>query len=121
MICEPPHRSAPELCEQLQLSAGSVSTQTTALERVGFVERVTFPGDRVSYYRMPEDVWLEQMRAEQDRIRALTDLAASASAVMPEERRDRVEDLDLVAAFFERKWPELFEELAEYVKKERQK
>lgn len=96
-----------------------MSTQTTALERVGFVERITFPGDRVSYYRMPPNVWLEQMRAEADRVRDLRDMAAAAAEVMPEERRDRVEDLERVAAFFLERWPGMFDELAEYLKRER--
>lgn len=119
MICDPPHRSAAQLAEELRLSAGSVSTQTTALERIGFVERITFPGDRVSYYRMPPNVWLEQMRAEADRVRDLRDMAAAAADVIPQERRDRVEDLERVAAFFLERWPGMLEELAEYLKREK--
>lgn len=119
MICDPPHRSAAELAAELTLSAGSVSTQTTALEKVGFLERITFPGDRVSYYRMPPNVWLEQMEAEADRVRELRNMAAAAADVMPAERRDRVEDLDRVAAFFLERWPALLEELAGYLKREK--
>ncbi|MGD2042982.1 MAG: MarR family transcriptional regulator [Acidimicrobiia bacterium] len=119
MICEPPHRSAAQLVEELHLSAGSVSTQTTVLERIGFVERVTFPGDRVTYYQLPEGVWVELMRTELQRIEEMRGLAAAATDVLPQERSDRVEDLDRVALFFHEEWPGLMERLVRKVEKER--
>lgn len=121
MICEPPQRSAAELMQDLQLSSGSVSTQTTVLERVGLAERVTFPGDRLSYYRLPDNVWLELMKLEAVRMRELRELAAAASDVIPAERPDRVEDLDRVAVFFMKRWPELIDELSRFLEKEKSK
>ena len=121
MICEPPQRSAAELMEDLQLSSGSVSTQTTVLEGVGLAERVTFPGDRVSYYRLPPNVWLELMKLEAVRLRELRELAAAASDVIPAERPDRIEDLDRVAVFFMKRWPELIDELSRLLEKEKSK
>lgn len=121
MICEPPHRSAAELTRDLHLSAGSVSTQTTVLERVGLAERVTFPGDRVSYYRLPQNVWLELMKLEAVRMDELRALAAAAGDVIPSERPDRIEDLDRVAVFFMERWPRLMEELGAFLEKERTK
>jgi DNA-binding transcriptional regulator GbsR (MarR family) len=119
MICEPPHRSSAQLVEDLHLSAGSVSTQTTILERIGFLERVTFPGDRVTYYRLPEGVWVELMRGEQQRIGEMRELAAAAVELTPQERPDRVEDLDRVALFFLEEWPDLMDRLVRKVEKER--
>lgn len=119
MICDPPHRSSSQLVSDLQLSAGSVSTQTTVLERIGFVERVTFPGDRVTYYRLPEGVWVELMRTEEQRIEEMRELAAAATDVLPRERPDRVEDLDRVALFFAEEWPDLMDRLVRRVEKER--
>ena len=121
MICEPPHRSAGELITDLHLSAGTVSTQTTVLERVGLAERVTFPGDRVSYYRLPPDVWLELMKLEAVRMRELRELAAAASEVIPDDRPDRVEDLDRVDVLFIKRWPELIDELGRFLEKEKSK
>jgi DNA-binding transcriptional regulator GbsR (MarR family) len=115
MICEPSQRSAAELVDDLKLSSGSVSTQTSVLERVGLVERVTFAGDRVSYYRLPPNVWLELMKLEMVRMREMRELAAAAADVIPTERPDRVEDLDRVTAFFMERWPELIEELSDYL------
>ncbi len=120
MICEPPQRSASELISDLHLSAGTVSTQTTAMERIGLTERITFPGDRVSYYRLPPDVWLELMKLETVRMGELRDLAAAASDVIPSERPDRIEDLDRVAVFFMKRWPELIDELSQFLEEERE-
>lgn len=115
MICEPPHRSAADLAVELKVSAGSVSTQTTALERIGFIERVTFPGDRASYYQLRPNVWVELMRSEEPRIAQLKSLADAARDVLPDARPDRVTDLDRVASFYSKEWPGLMDRLSEYM------
>lgn len=119
MICDPPHRSAAELAVELQLSAGSVSTQTSSLERIGFVERVTFAGDRATYYQLRPNVWFDLMMTEQVRLQEMRDLAAAASELIPDDRPDRVTDLDRVAGFFMSEWPSLMERLSDYLEKER--
>jgi DNA-binding transcriptional regulator GbsR (MarR family) len=119
MICEPPHRSSTELQSDLQLSAGSVSAQTNALERVGFVERITFPADRASYYQLRPHVWVELMRSEQDRLQELLQLARAAGDVLPSDRPDRVTDLARVSDFFLAEWPDLMDRLSEHLEKEK--
>jgi len=119
MICEPAPRSAAQLTEELQLSGGTVSTQTTVLERVGFLERVTFPGDRVTYYALPPNVWVELMKTESARIQEMKDLADAGAGVIPVERPDRVEDLGRVASFFLEDWPDTMERLMSYLKERR--
>ena len=103
------------------MSSGSVSTQTTALERIGFIERVTFPGDRASYYQLRPRVWLELMRSEEQRIGELRDLARAAGDVMPADRPDRVTDLEAVGEFFADEWPAIMKRLEEHVEMERAK
>ena len=93
------------------MSAGSVSTQTTSLERMGLVERSTFPGDRASYYRLRPRVWLELMGARQGEIAVLKDLAEAGLGLLPEESPDRVTDLHMVAGFFLDEWPGIMERL----------
>lgn len=119
MICEPAHQSSAELAEALTISAGSVSTQTRVLERIGFLERVTFPGDRVTYYQLKSHVWLELMWSEQQRIEEMKALADAAISLTPETRPDRVEDLGKMSEFFLERWPDLMADLSEYLKKER--
>lgn len=118
MICDPPHRSSADLAAELQLSPASISTQTSALERIGLVERVTFPGDRASYFRLPPRVWLELMRARQAETEVLQGLAAAGYDVLPEEAPDRVTDLHRVASFFVDEWPGLMAKLEEHIEQE---
>lgn len=119
MICEPAHQSASELVEALQVSAGSVSTQARVLEGIGLVERVTFPGDRATYYQLRPHVWAEMMWSEQQRIEEMKALADAALEVKPEARPDRVEELGLVSEFFLEHWPGLMEGLTERLEKAR--
>lgn len=119
MICEPAHQSSAELSETLKISAGSVSTQTRVLERIGFLERVTFPGDRATYYQLRPHVWLELMWSEQQRIEEMKSLADAAEPLTPDTRPDRVEELGLMAGFFLERWPDLMAELNKYLKKEK--
>lgn len=118
MICEPAHQSSPQLVDALQVSAGSVSTQARTLERIGLVERVTFPGDRATYYQLKPHVWIEIMWSEQQRIEEMKTLSEAALEVAPEERPDRVAELDLVTDFMLDRWPGLMQDLKEYLEKE---
>lgn len=120
LICEPAHQSAAQLAETLQMSSGSVSTQVRLLESLGLVGRVTFPGDRSTYYEIGRDAWPGLLEQEGERIRAMVDLATAATRVMPEERPDRVEGMKRVGDFFMAEWPELMERMRAFLSKERQ-
>lgn len=113
MICDPPAQSAADLMEALDVSAGSVSTQVRTLQSLGLVERVTFPGDRVSYFQMPDQAWTKVMDKEAEQLEAMRALAAQGEKLAPASRPDRVRDLGIVADFFHERWPALMEELSE--------
>ncbi len=117
MICEPVHQSAADLVSTLGMSTGSVSTQIRQLERIGLVERVTFPQDRASYFQLPESVWSMSMNAEFERLEQMRALAASAAGVLPTVRPERVSELALVAEFFTEEWQGLMDRLAERLAK----
>lgn len=119
MICDPPHRSAAELADQLQISSGSVSTQTSTLERLGFLDRITFPGDRASYYQLKPNVWVDLMMTEEARIDQMRRLATAAREVMPGERTERVTDLERVTEFLLDEWPALMSRLSEHLRMEK--
>lgn len=119
MVCEPAHQSLTEMAEALQSSAGSISTQSRMLEAFGLLERVTFPGDRQAYYRLPPHVWVDLMWAEQDRLQGLMDVAEKAGRAMPDERPDRVTDLTRIAQFFIEEWPGLMERLTAFLEREK--
>lgn len=121
MICEPPHRSATGLIEELEVSAGSVSTQVRLLEGLKFVERLTFPGDRATYYQMKQDVWVEVMSSEMDHLQRMKAILAAGSEVVPTERPERLTDVGVIAEFFIDLWPDLMDDLRTHLEKEREK
>ena len=121
MICEPPYQSSSDLVEKLELSAGTVSTQIRVLERVLFVERITFPGDRASYYQLKPDVWIGVMMSEPEHIKRMMELSEAASDLIPEERPDRVTDMGFIARFLLDRWPDLMDELVVELEKERER
>lgn len=49
--------AAAELAEKLQMSAGSVSTSLTELQRWGVMRRVWVPGERREFYEAEVDFW----------------------------------------------------------------
>lgn len=121
MICEPPHQSSSDLVEILEVSAGTVSTQIRVLERIQFVERITFPGDRVTYYQLKPDVWIGVMMSEPEHIRRMMELSEAASHLIPRTRPDRVTDMGFIAGFLLERWPPLMDELLVELEKERER
>lgn len=105
MICDPPEQSSADLGDALDASAGSVSTTTRQLMQVGLVDRVTFPGDRASYFRLHEHAWIQVMQARLEGIRGLHQLALAAESLTPERRADRVTDLRFITEFMLEEWP----------------
>ncbi len=117
MICDPPHQSSADLVSALSISAGSVSTLIRQLEMVDLVERITFPGNRSTYFRLPRNVWSKMMWGEQTRIAEMARLVDAAADVMPSDRPDRITELGQIAEFFEDEWPGLMERLAQQLEK----
>ena len=67
--------SPQELSQQLQISAGSVSSYTRALVERGFVRRVRRSGERSHYFVMDEDVWAGFLEREQEYLTSQLQLA----------------------------------------------
>jgi DNA-binding transcriptional regulator GbsR (MarR family) len=61
-VSDPPERSAEELINLLKSSQGSISQATRALERLGWIQRLTRPGDRRAYFRVRPGAWQETAR-----------------------------------------------------------
>jgi DNA-binding transcriptional regulator GbsR (MarR family) len=89
--------SLDEIAEKLSVSKASVSNDARLLERIGFIERVSRPGDRKDYYQTDERSF-ERTIAE--RIRRMHELQAliesgRALAVESPTVRERLEDQHL--------------------------
>ena len=86
--------SLDEICETLGVSKASVSNDTRLLERLGFVERVSRPGDRKDYYQNSARSF---ERAIAERLRRMGELqslieAGAALAVDSPAVRARLDD-----------------------------
>jgi hypothetical protein len=109
VVCDPPHQSAQQLQAALQLSAGSVSTGLGELTRAGLAERLTFPGDRHTYYRNKPDGWDQILAA---RIRALVEIRGVADRALTAAAGDaghRLREFRDFYASFERSMTEVLE------------
>lgn len=96
LICDPPHQSSKQLQETLHMSAGTVSTNARVLEQIGFIERITFPKDRSTYYRMSTDAWeylLDEKRIGMVGLRKIADEGHAVLKNAPPEQRERVNQL----------------------------
>jgi DNA-binding transcriptional regulator GbsR (MarR family) len=112
LVCDPPEQSAAELAESLQASKGSISTATRVLLRIGLIERIRFRGERFDRFRAQPEAWDEFLWSE-DQFKAprrVLRLGLEALADEPAERRARLEELDALYAWWERRIPELRQE-----------
>jgi DNA-binding transcriptional ArsR family regulator len=112
LVCDPPEQSAAELAERLQASRGSISTATRALVRMGLVERVRARGERVDRFHARPGAWDEYLWREDQFTapRRVLRLGLDALADEPPSRRARLQELDAIYAWWERRMPELHRE-----------
>jgi DNA-binding transcriptional regulator GbsR (MarR family) len=99
LVCEPEHQSATDLADALHASRGSISTTTRTLAQAGLVERITFPGDRRTYYRARAN-WNSLLEAQLKQVGELRGLveAALEDASAGQERLAHIHDF---ATFWE--------------------
>ncbi len=62
-----------ELCDTLQVSRGSVSTNTRLLESLGAVERVAVTGERQDYFRLADTPYERMAAGKVERARQASD------------------------------------------------
>jgi DNA-binding transcriptional regulator GbsR (MarR family) len=77
--------SLDELAEKLQVSKASVSTNARALERLGYVERHSVPGDRRDYYMIVDEPWVQLMASIRDQFRSRVELFEDNRTALPAE------------------------------------
>ena len=112
LVADPAEKSADELAETLQASRGSISTATRYLIQLGFIERVSKPGERRDYFRNKPGAWVEMTRRSVEEARLYRELAERGLGLLesgdPEVRRGLEEMRDFYA-FAEREFPSVFE------------
>ena len=98
---------AADLVERLQMSAGSVSTTLTELQRWAVVRRVGRPGERREFFEAETDFWkmISKVVAERERFiaRSVRDRLERAAALLARGRdagsRARLERVERLLAF----------------------
>lgn len=110
LMSDPPQQSTGELVEALQASKGSISTMTRLLIQLGFIERVSFPGNRRDYFCIKPGSWTQMSKSHLAHIAAFRHLAEKGLEVLGSsqpERRDRLEEMRDIHEFWERELPKL--------------
>lgn len=76
--------SAEQIATLLNSSLSSVSTNVRALVANGWVEKVTYPGERTMYFRFAPSAWENVMERRRQGLAPLKAMAEQAQAALPE-------------------------------------
>ena len=108
MVCDPPHRSARQIAEQLSVSKGSVSTMVRLLLASGSIEVVAIPGERATHYRLsPDSIEQKLERRLQAMVgfQGLADRGLALLADAPDAQRERLLHIRDLYAFLGEELP----------------
>lgn len=95
LVCEPPHQTAEELAEQLDISRGSVSMAMKMLAANKAVVRHAVPGSRRTHWKLRPGFWLDEAAEKAKQAREWikqTDRGLDLLADAPPESRRRLEE-----------------------------
>jgi DNA-binding transcriptional regulator GbsR (MarR family) len=92
--------SLDDMAERLQVSKGSVSSNSRMLEQWGVVERVTRPGDRRDYYHLADDMERRILERQMEHVVKMRERLREGLATMPDAPRT-VRDRFLAAIAFQ--------------------
>lgn len=76
-----------DLAEQLQVSRGSVSTNTRILISIGVIDRVSRPGQRGDYFQLAERPYAKMMAGYLERTRRMKALVAETQQQLDSKER----------------------------------
>lgn len=95
-------RSLDDLARELKVSKASVSTNARMLEQRAVLERISRPGDRRDYYRVPPDLFshtMAQRVARWQRFHEAIGAARTALPIRSTEVMDRLEEYQEAYAY----------------------
>lgn len=90
-----------ELADDLQVSRGSISTNTRLLEQFGMVERIAKPGDRQFFYRLAEDPYSSVMKGAVHRLKKASEVVSKARKGIPKSEKGAHSNLKEASKFYE--------------------
>ncbi len=89
-----------QLAEQLKVSRGSVSTNARMLVGIGFIEKVTVPGDRQDYYQLSDAPFLRMIDGYLQRMRHMQTIVETADRKIPAQFADTKNRLQQMRHFY---------------------
>jgi DNA-binding transcriptional regulator GbsR (MarR family) len=89
-----------EIAERLQISRGSVSTNTRLLEHLGVIERVARPGERQDYFSLAPDPYFRLMSRLADRARRSRGIVEKTRDALPPDWSDARKRLASLSSFY---------------------
>jgi DNA-binding transcriptional regulator GbsR (MarR family) len=95
-------RSLDDLARELRVSKASVSTNARMLEQRAVLERISRPGDRRDYYRVPTNLFSHTMAQRVARWQRFHEAIGAARTSLPirsREVRERLEEYQAAYAF----------------------
>jgi DNA-binding transcriptional regulator GbsR (MarR family) len=100
LLVAPEPQCQADLCEVLQASGGAISTATRLLIAKGLVQRVTRPGDRRTYMKVPPNAWRVMEEDGLQTVRRYRALADRARDAVPDGNDTGAENLARMSAYF---------------------
>jgi len=111
LICDPPEQTFNQLVEVLGASKGSISSAMKFLTPSGWVERVSHPGDRKTYYRFRPGSLFEATRTQSQHYGEFKRVIESGMELMADQpaRRERLDAVHDLYGWLEIEVPALLE------------
>jgi DNA-binding transcriptional regulator GbsR (MarR family) len=117
LITDPPDQSINDLCEQLQASKSSVSTNTRLLDEMGLIERVASPVPRQVYYRFTPGGWVTFMRMRLRLMASLHDIAERGLELLKDDEpslRERLQEAHDMFSLIEDELPRILKQVEDH-------
>ena len=100
LLLAPEPQSQADLCEALQASGGAISTATRLLISKGLVQKVTRPGDRRTYMKVPPNAWRVMEEDGLQTVRRYRSLAERARGALPDGNASGEANLGRMSDYF---------------------
>jgi DNA-binding transcriptional regulator GbsR (MarR family) len=100
LLLAPEPQCQADLCEALQASGGAISSATRLLISKGLVQKVTRPGDRRTYMKVPPNAWRVMEEDGLQTVRRYRGVAERARAALPKSNATGAANLARMSDYF---------------------
>ncbi|MBE7413577.1 MAG: hypothetical protein L6Q54_06055 [Leptospiraceae bacterium] len=110
LISDPLEQNLSEIQKTLKVSKASVSNMMRIIEKVGFIEKITLPGERTAFYRMASlnEEFLRSSVDDNREFRKLMEVGLKVVKKKQSHLQLRIKEWHSFYKFAEEKFPSLF-------------